>query len=228
MSHGTQVAKITLNDEAHETVENFPYLGSIVSNNFTLYKELNTRLGNAATSFGRLSKRVWSNKSLTLRTKLNVYHACVLSILLYGAETWTTYCKQELKINCFHLRCLRTILGMKWQDKITSLEILQHYNSTPLSSILKQRWLRWLGHIHHMPIDHLPKQIMYGELTGGKQPVGRPKLQYKDVNKKRPDRLWHQSYTLENSCWRTTYLANQSYWRFCYTQHSRFTRRSSM
>ncbi|KAI0222170.1 hypothetical protein LSAT2_026584, partial [Lamellibrachia satsuma] len=91
ISHGTKVAKITLNDEALETVENFSYLGSIMSNNFTLDKELNTRLSKAATSFGRLSKRVWSNKSLGLHTKLKVYHACGLSILLYGAETWTTY-----------------------------------------------------------------------------------------------------------------------------------------
>ena len=34
MNHRTQVAKITLNDEALETVENFSYLGSIMSNNF--------------------------------------------------------------------------------------------------------------------------------------------------------------------------------------------------
>ena len=90
MSHGTQAAKITLSDEALKIVENFSYLSSILSNNFTLDKELNTRLGKVATSFGRLSKRVCSNKSLTLLTKLKVYHACLLSILLYGAETWTT------------------------------------------------------------------------------------------------------------------------------------------
>ena len=36
MSHGTQVSKVTLNDETLETVENFSYLGSIMSNNFTL------------------------------------------------------------------------------------------------------------------------------------------------------------------------------------------------
>ena len=98
-------------------MENFSYLGSIMSNIFTLDKELNTRLDKAATSFGRLSKRVWSNKSLTLLTKLKVYHVCMLSILLYGAETWTTYQKQELKLSSFHLRCLRTILGVKWEKK---------------------------------------------------------------------------------------------------------------
>ena len=34
-----------------------------------------------------------------------------------------------------------------------------------------------------MPIDRLPKQIMYGELTGGKL-VGQLKLRYKDVIKR--------------------------------------------
>ena len=185
MSHGTQAAKITLSDEALETMENFSYLGSILSNNFTLDKELNTRLGKAATFFGRLSKRVWSNKSLTLHTKLKVHHACVLSILLYGADTLTT--KQELKLYSFHLRCLGTSLGVKWQDKITNLEILQCCNSTPLSSILKQRWLRWLGHVHCMPIDCFPKQIMYGRQTTS----WPTQIEMQRCHKKRTERLWH-------------------------------------
>ena len=109
-----------------------------MSNNFTHDKELNTRPGKAATSFGRLSKRVWSNKRLTLHTKLKVHHACVLSILLIGAETWTTYRKQELKLNSFRLRCLR-FPWREMEDKITNLEILLRCNSTPLNSILKQR-----------------------------------------------------------------------------------------
>ena len=43
MSHGTQVAKITLNDETLKTVENFSYLGSIMSNNVMIDKEHTTR-----------------------------------------------------------------------------------------------------------------------------------------------------------------------------------------
>ena len=197
MGHGTQVAKITFNDEALETVENFSYLRSIMSNNFTHDKELNTRPGKAATCFGRLSKRVWSNENLTLHTKLKVYHTCVLSTLLYGAEAWTTYRKQELKRKKFHLRCLCTILCVKWQNKITNLEIIQCCNSTPLSSILK--------HGHRMPIDRLPKQIMYG----GKRPVGRPKLRYKDVIKRdlkdySIDPMHWQTVAEERPIWRTS------------------------
>ena len=43
MSLGTQVAKITLSDEALEIMENFSYVVSIMSNNVTLDKELNTQ-----------------------------------------------------------------------------------------------------------------------------------------------------------------------------------------
>ena len=88
-------------------------------------------------------------------------------------------------------------------------EILQRCNSTPLSSILKQRRLRWLGHVHRVPIDRLPKQIMYGELTGGKRPVGGPKLRYKDDIKRDLkdyviDPMHWQTVAEKRPTWRTS------------------------
>ena len=138
-SHGTQVAKTPLNDETLEIVENFSYLGSIISNNFTLDKELNTQVGKAATLVGRLSKRVWPNKSLTLHTKLKVYHACVFSILLYGAEIWTTYHKQELKLNSFHLRCLRTILYQPGNPAMLQLKSTKQRSKTETATLAWSR-----------------------------------------------------------------------------------------
>ena len=74
--------------------------------------ELNTRIGKAATAMARLTKRVWSNAMLTTNTKMRVYQACVVSILLYGSESWTLYSRQERRLNTFHMRCLRKILGI--------------------------------------------------------------------------------------------------------------------
>jgi hypothetical protein len=54
--------------------------------------------------FGRLSKRVWKKTKITLRKKILIYQACVLSTLLKGAETWTIYARQEK--NCTALTCV--------------------------------------------------------------------------------------------------------------------------
>ena len=53
-----------------------------------------------------------------------------------------------------------------------------------ISSILCKRRLRWLGHVHRMDDQRLPKQILYGELTSGSRRRGRPKLRYKDTCKR--------------------------------------------
>ena len=47
-----------------------------------------------------------------MNTRLKVYQACVASIHLYGSETWTTYARQEVKLNSFYLHCLRRILDI--------------------------------------------------------------------------------------------------------------------
>ena len=39
-------------------------------------------------------------------------------------------------------------------------------------------------HVQRVSSDHLPKIILYGDITEGKHPVGRPKLKYKDVIKR--------------------------------------------
>ena len=49
---------------------------------------------------------------------------------------------------------------------------------------LRQRRLRWLGHVHRMEDGRIPKDLLYGELTCGKRTSGRPHLRYKDVCKR--------------------------------------------
>ena len=53
-----------------------------------------------------------------------------------------------------------------------------------IHSLLIQRHLRWLGHVHRMEPDRLPREILYGELREGSRCVGRPLLRYKDVSKR--------------------------------------------
>ncbi|KAL8602544.1 hypothetical protein ACOMHN_062332 [Nucella lapillus] len=132
----------------------------------------------------RLSKRVWENSMLTIKTKTQVYQACVLSTLLYGSESWILYTRQERRLNTFHVRCLRRILGISWQDRVPNKDVLARAGIHSMFALLTKRRFRWLGHVTRMQDGRLPKDILYGELATGSRPTGRPTLQYKDVCKR--------------------------------------------
>ena len=117
-------------------------------------------------------------------TKICVYQAYVLSTLLYSSEAWTTYTRQERKLNSFHLRCLRRILEISWQDKITNTEVLERASSFSMYTLLSQQRLRWLGHVHRMANGSIPKDMLYRELVTGTRTVGRPYLRYRDTCKR--------------------------------------------
>jgi len=174
---------ITLNGQPLEIVQKFCYLGSTVTPSLSLDEEINSRIGKSAATFGKLTQRAWENKYLKESTKIKIYEACVLSTLLYGAETWTTYKGQERKLNQFHLRCLRKILKIKWQDKVPNAEVLKRSKSTTIMSSLLKKRLRWLGHVHRMDNSRIPKRLLYSELSSGARPRGRPLLRFKDCCK---------------------------------------------
>ena len=75
-------------------MEHFTYLSSVISNDATVNKDLDTRLSKASSSFGRLSKKVRQSHSLRLSTNIQVYRAIIVPTLQYGAETWVLYQKQ--------------------------------------------------------------------------------------------------------------------------------------
>ncbi|GAA6072582.1 NLR family CARD domain-containing protein 3-like [Tachysurus ichikawai] len=139
----------------------------------------------------RLNQRVWKNPNLTEKTIICIYHACVLSTLLYSSEAWTNYASQEVKLNSFHLRCLRRILRIQWQDKVPNTEVLERTGMNSMFSILSERHLRWLGHVRRMDPGRIPKDLLYDELAEGARLTGRPRLRYKDVCKK--DMKWPTS-----------------------------------
>ncbi|XP_050707960.1 uncharacterized protein LOC126993145 [Eriocheir sinensis] len=179
-----QPPDIRIADHRLDVVHDFVYLGSTISDSLSLDAELNRRIGKAATTMSRLTKRVWSNNKLSEHTKIQVYRACVVSTLLYGSESWTLRARQERKLNSLHMRCLRRILNITWQDKITNNTVLERAGMTSMFTLLKQRRMRWLGHVVRMDDGRIPKDLLYGELTEGTRPTGRPKLRYKDVCKR--------------------------------------------
>ena len=117
--------QLSIRQEPLNEVACFKYLGSHISADCTLDDEINFRVGRASSAYGRLRVRVFENRNITLHTKVMVYHAVVISTLLYGSEEWTLYSRQIKLLESFHMRSLRKLLGITWRDKIPHTEILR-------------------------------------------------------------------------------------------------------
>lgn len=70
-------------------------LGPTIPSTSFVDDEIGIRPAEAAATFVQLTKRVWNEEKLTIRTKALMYQSCVPSRLLYGAETWTTHAKHK-------------------------------------------------------------------------------------------------------------------------------------
>ena len=129
----------------------------------------------AATARPKLDSplRVWSSKKLTESTKIQVYGACVLSMVLYGSESWTLHARQQRQLNTFHIRGLQRILNITWQGNVPNNTVLERAEIPSLYTPLRQRRLRWLGHVVRVDDGRIPKDLLYGELahSEGKAPL---------------------------------------------------------
>ena len=161
---------------------------------------------------------MWNRHGLSFKTKLKVYSAVVLPSLLYGCETWTVYSRHSKQLNAFHVRCLRTLLHVKWQDKVPDSEILRRSEMESIHATLLRTQLRWAGHVCRMDDSRLHKRLLYGELTAGKRHLGRPKLRYKDTLKRSlkdcniPCCTWDHDCAKDRDAWLSTIKSALKKW----------------
>ena len=57
----------------------------------------------------------------------------------------------------FHMRHLRTLLKIKWQDRITNAEVLERSERTGIEALLIAAQLRWAGHVWRMGDERILK-----------------------------------------------------------------------
>ncbi|GFS08505.1 hypothetical protein ElyMa_001275600 [Elysia marginata] len=176
--------RISINNTGLKATQQFTYLGSIISYDAKIDKEIDNRLSKASSSFGRLYKRVWKNKNLRATTKTRVYRAVVVTTLLYSSESWVLYRSHTRLLERFHQRCLRIILDVHWTDYVSNVAILEQAGLPSIEAMIVKSRLRWVGHVHRMDDHRLPKIVMYSELSSGYRERGAPRKRYKDSLKR--------------------------------------------
>jgi len=90
VSYGITPVNISLRGSLLEVVNEFTYLGAkIVNSGNGSSADIAARIGKATGAFARLRKCLWSQRAISVKTKMRVFNAIVVPTLLYASETWT-------------------------------------------------------------------------------------------------------------------------------------------
>ena len=110
-----------------EVVKEFKYLGSLVEATGRMTGEIDQRIVQASKAFDSLRSAVFMAHDLSLETKRLVYCSVVLGVLLHGAETWSPTQALVRKLEWFHRRCIRCIMGVgravQWAQRISNCPV---------------------------------------------------------------------------------------------------------
>lgn len=168
---GDSSSNIYMNGQKLEEVDSFKYLGATLSKDGSCTAEVRIRISTATSAMARLD-RIWRSNSISFTNKYRLYKSLVVSILLYGCETWTLLADTEKKIQAFENKCLRKLLRISYLEHKTNEYVRSTVTSLvgpqePLLATVKRRKLAWFGHVTRH--NTLSKNILQGTLEGGRR-----------------------------------------------------------
>ena len=90
MAMGTESTQpeIMVGGKTLEEVESFKYLGAQITKDGRSDTDVKSRLAIATSALAKLQPLL-NNKSISIRTKIRLWRAIVISTALYGCEAWT-------------------------------------------------------------------------------------------------------------------------------------------
>ena len=143
-----------------EFVDKFTYLGAIITNTGDLQPDINRRIGLAAGAMRSLRQPLSRHSPISPETKLCVYQASVLSVLLYGSECWPISNSLCSRLSAFEMLAQRTITNSKRIDYKTNIVVRALTKRQPIQRYIAQSHLRWFGHLLRSPLKH-PAHAIY-------------------------------------------------------------------
>ena len=158
---------IRINGEKLDEVDSFKYLGAVVTDQGSK-PEVLSRIAQTTAALARL-KTIWSDKHISLSSKIRLMRSLVISVLLYACETWTLTADILKKLQATDMRCFRKLLGISYRDHITNNAVRDRIRQAigPYDDTLttvKKRKLKWFGHVSRS--SGLAKTILQGTLQG--------------------------------------------------------------
>ena len=154
-----------------ECIDDFAYLGSVQSEDAGSAAGVARRMEITAGGMRNL-RNIWFSQRMKIATKVRIYQLCVMTILLHCSETWTLTNACCSRLQSFHMWYQRQLMGVRWNDFVTSDFISSITGLDNVSTIIRARRLALLGHVARL--DHVVQSVV-GVLPspGYRRPLGR-------------------------------------------------------
>ncbi|KID80942.1 endonuclease-reverse transcriptase, partial [Metarhizium majus ARSEF 297] len=158
------------NGDEIEAVEEFVYLGSLVTDDNDTSREIQRRIVAGNRSYFGLRRTLRSNK-VRRNTKLTIYKTLIRPVVLYGHETWTLRAEDQRALGVFERKVLRTIYGGvqmedgTWRRRMNH-ELHQLLREPTIVHTAKIGRLRWAGHVIRMSDSNPTKMVLESHPTG--------------------------------------------------------------
>ena len=165
-------------EDVVEEVESFTYLGDVVDRNGGVERSVRARVATAWNKWREIVGLL-CNKRIPLKSRSNIYDACVRSVMLYGAETWPLTQRLEKVIVSCDRRMLRYMAGVRLQEHVPSEEVADRCGLRQISDVLRTTRLRWYGHVKRREEGEALATVRDWTVEG-RRPRGRPRKTWMD------------------------------------------------
>lgn len=172
-------------------VDEYDYLGQIISTKDQTDKEIERRVTNSWRKFWSL-KEVLKSKEIDIKYKFKVLNMCIVPVITYGCQSWSLTKKHFKKLDVCQNSMERSVLNIKLKDKVKLTTIKSKSKTKKVTDIVKQQKWRWTGHMMREKIDKWTKDIVEWYPREGKRKKGRPYLRWEDNFKYVAGGAWRQ------------------------------------
>ena len=142
-----------------ENVYSFEYLGSRLQCDGDDTADVKHQMNIAQAVFRSLS-HIWNDHRLSVNMKIRLYRTAVCSTFTHACEAWDLTEEVTKSINGFNSRCLHIITKKEYRDTATNPD-------HDLVISIRQRRLRFLGHILRMDTSRLLRRTLVAYVEGG-------------------------------------------------------------
>ena len=112
-----------------------------------------------------LNRSVWRCRYLCRRTKIRLFRALVLHVLLYGSETWSIGVRERGRLNSFSTRALHRIMGYRWDNFVSNDRLLRETGiAHQVTCMIRQCQLRLFGNVVRYPESDPVSRVISKEI----------------------------------------------------------------